>query len=89
MRRGRTIPASCRETIFEYPRSPYLPLLTARKISFGDLKSWVSKNGLEDTLRHLEREDVYFTVDEFKGKAPVRRDLLFVFWWMSVAWHLA
>lgn len=60
--------------IFGYPRSPYLEMLNARKISFGDLKSWISKNGLEVTLRHLEHEGVYFTVDEFKGKVPVKRN---------------
>ncbi|MGA7513099.1 MAG: hypothetical protein WBW46_09400 [Candidatus Sulfotelmatobacter sp.] len=60
-------------TIFQYPRSPYLPLLNARRIAFSDLKSWVSRYGLEASLRALELEGVYFTVDEFKGKVPVRR----------------
>jgi hypothetical protein len=60
-------------SIFNYPRSPYLPLLAAKRITFSDLKSWVSKYGLEAGLRTLEREGVYFTVDEFKGKTPVRR----------------
>jgi len=60
-------------SIFQYSRSPYLPLLAAKRITFSDLKSWVSKYGLEDSLRTLEREGVYFTVDEFKGKVPVRR----------------
>ena len=60
-------------SIFNYPHSPYLPLLAARRIAFSDLKSWVSKCGLENSLRRLEREGVYFTVDEFKGKVPVRR----------------
>jgi len=60
-------------SIFQYSRSPYLPLLSAKRITFSDLKSWVSKYGLEDALRTLEREGVYFTVDEFKGKIPVRR----------------
>lgn len=61
-------------SIFGYPRSPYLPLLAAKRITFRDLKSWVSRDGLEATLRTLELEGVYFTVDEFKGKVPVRRD---------------
>ena len=60
-------------SIFQYSRSPYLPLLARKRIAFTDLKSWVSKYGLEDALRTLEREGVYFTVDEFKGKVPVRR----------------
>ncbi len=60
-------------SIFQYSRSPYLPLLAAKRIAFSDLKSWVSKHGLEASLRILELEGVYFTVDEFKGKVPVRR----------------
>jgi hypothetical protein len=60
-------------SIFEYSRSPYLPLLSARRINFNDLKSWVLNDGLEAGLRTLEQEGVYFTVDEFKGKVPVRR----------------
>jgi hypothetical protein len=60
-------------SIFQYPRSPYLPLLAAKRITFSDLKSWVSRDGLEACLRTLELEGVYFTVDEFKGKVPVQR----------------
>lgn len=59
--------------IFRYARSPYLPLLAARHISFSDLSSWVGREGLEAALGRLEEEGVYITVDEFKGKAPLRR----------------
>lgn len=59
--------------IFNYPRSPYLPLLSAKKIKFDDVRSWIRRDGLEACLRILEQEGVYFTVDEFKGKTPVRR----------------
>lgn len=61
-------------SIFQYSRSPYLPLLAAKRIGFNDLKSWVSKYGLEAGLHALELEGIYFTVDEFKGKVPVRRN---------------
>jgi hypothetical protein len=60
--------------IFGYSRSPYLPLLAARKVTFEDLKQWVLRDGLEAALRTLELEGVYFTVDEFKGKIPVQRN---------------
>jgi hypothetical protein len=60
--------------IFNHPASPYRPLLDARHIGLGDLQSWVAKNGLEDSLRALQAEGVYFTVDEFKGKTPVQRN---------------
>ena len=60
--------------IFNHPASPYRPLLDAQHIGLGDLQSWVAKNGLEDSLRALQAEGVYFTVDEFKGKTPVQRN---------------
>lgn len=59
--------------IYGYAPSPYLKLLQPRKISFGDLSLWVSRDGIEATLRTLESEGIYFTVDEFKGRTPVRR----------------
>jgi hypothetical protein len=60
--------------IFNYPRSPYRKLLEPRKIAFADLKNWVSRDGLEGALRTLESEGVYFNVEEFKGRVPVRRN---------------
>ena len=62
------------KAIFEYPRSPYLKLLEPRRIQFADVKSWVGKHGIGGALRALEKEDVYLTVDEFKGKVPVVRN---------------
>lgn len=59
--------------IFRYPGSPYLPLLVARHISFSELRSWVTRDGLEAALERLKQEGVYVTVDEFKGKTPLRR----------------
>jgi hypothetical protein len=60
--------------IFQYSNSPYLNLMKPRNISFQVLKSWVSKDGIEASLRTLEREGVYFNVEEFKGRVPVRRN---------------
>ena len=60
--------------IFQYPASPYRHLLEPKKITFDDLCAWVGNGGLEAALRTLEEEGVYFTVDEFKGRVPVRRD---------------
>jgi hypothetical protein len=60
--------------VFGYAPSPYLKLLQPKKITFADLKSWVSRYGIEAALNTLEHEGVYFTVDEFKGKVPVVRE---------------
>jgi hypothetical protein len=62
------------KSIFGYSDSPYLKLLEPKRIRLTDLKSWVSQNGIEASLRILQNEGVYFTVDEFKGKIPVIRN---------------
>lgn len=60
--------------VFGYASSPYLRLLRARKIGFDEVKRWTEQEGIERTLERLRQEDVYFTVDEFKGKVPVNRN---------------
>jgi hypothetical protein len=60
--------------VYDYPKSPYLPLLEKRKIRFEDIKDWVEKDGIEPTLIRLQSEGIYFTVDEFKGKSKVDRN---------------
>jgi hypothetical protein len=59
--------------IFNYSRSPYRKLLDAQHIGFADLKRWIKWDGLDASLVRLSEAGVYFTVDEFKGKTPVRR----------------
>jgi len=60
--------------IFQYAHSPYLKLFEINKIKFIDLKTWVSRDGLESTLCKLANEGIYFTVDEFKGRVAVVRN---------------
>lgn len=60
--------------IFNYSKSPYLKLLEPKKIKFDDVKKLVEKDGIESTLNHLQKEGIYFTVDEFKGKTEVNRN---------------
>jgi hypothetical protein len=60
--------------VFQYTGSPYRKLFAHHRIGFEDLKSWVGQDGIEASLRRLEREGIYFTVDEFKGRVPVIRD---------------
>jgi len=62
-----------RRGIFENPRSPYLPLLEDAGCSFGDLEASVNSQGLEPTLENLRANGVYFTFEEYKGRAPVVR----------------
>src|SRR5262249_15127570 len=60
--------------IYGYERSPYRRLLQTRRIGFADVRKWVENNGVEETLTRLQQAGVYFTVDEFKGKAEVNRN---------------
>jgi hypothetical protein len=60
--------------IFQNAKSPYLKLLRPKQITLEDLKSWISRYGLEASLHALENEGVYFTVNEFKGVVPVKRN---------------
>lgn len=60
--------------IFNYSKSPYLKLLASKRIGLDEVKTWVSRDGLEGCLQTLCEEGVYFTVDEFKGRVPVTRN---------------
>ncbi|HEX7587897.1 MAG TPA: hypothetical protein VF478_06240 [Anaerolineae bacterium] len=59
--------------IFGYPRSPYLPLLKLAHCELGDIENIVRTHGLESALHALRAAGVYFTFEEFKGRAPVIR----------------
>jgi len=65
--------ALARTAIYDNPRSPYLRLLRNAGCRYGDLENSVRKIGLEETLGALFEEGVYLTVNEFKGRVPVRR----------------
>lgn len=60
--------------VFGYSKSPYLKFLSAKKITFQDIKLWVEKIGLEATLAKLQTEGIFFTVEEYKGKHEVSRN---------------
>lgn len=60
--------------VFGYQHSPYLPLLNRVRIGFDDIKKRVESGGIESTLKWLLSEGIYYTVDEFKGKTPVKRN---------------
>lgn len=62
-----------RQGIFNYPKSPYLPLLKFARCEMGDIENMVQQNGLESTLRALREAGVYVTFEEFKGRKPIER----------------
>ncbi len=60
--------------VFGNPRSPYLPLLQAARLTLPDAERLVSQCGLEGALRRLYEAGVYVTLDEFKGRRPIQRN---------------
>ena len=62
-----------RRAVFDQPSSPYRALFDHAGIEFADVERLVERDGLEGTLGALHGAGVYLTLDEFKGRAPVRR----------------
>jgi hypothetical protein len=59
--------------IFGNPHSPYRRLLEHAGYTFEDVRSLVTEQGLDRALSQLYKDGVYVTLDEFKGRASVRR----------------
>ena len=59
--------------IFDYPPSPYLPLLKQAHCEMGDIEDMIKIKGLEDTLISLRDAGVYVSFEEFKGRKPMVR----------------
>jgi hypothetical protein len=62
-----------RHAIYERGLSPYRELLDAAGCGYPDLERLVVRDGVEGALRTLVHHGVYLTVDEFKGRRPIRR----------------
>jgi hypothetical protein len=65
-----------RQRVYGPSGGPYRTLLDAAGCTYGDVETLVRREGLEGALRELARHGVYLTVDEFKGRRPVRRGSL-------------
>lgn len=61
------------QNIYGNARSPYLSLLKMVGCEFGDLKTLISKEGIEGGLSRLVDDGVYVTFDEFKGRKDAIR----------------
>lgn len=59
--------------VFRRPRSPYCKLLLWAGITPEQLMQWVDRHGVEGTLETLYDAGVYLSLDEFKGRMPIRR----------------
>jgi hypothetical protein len=77
-RREADFLALVRREVFGLARDPYRALLRHAGCEFGDLERLTQTEGVEGALGALARHGVYVTLDEFKGRAPVRRGALTV-----------
>ena len=71
--RGETVLDLVRRAIYARPSSPYARLLRHAGCTYGDLERLVRAAGVEGALRALLAAGVYLTVDELRGRQPVRR----------------
>jgi hypothetical protein len=60
--------------VYANTSSPYLKLLRHAGIELDDLRRCVHELGLQGTLEYLHEAGVYITLEELKGRQPVRRD---------------
>jgi hypothetical protein len=65
--------ALLRRGVYECPASPYLPLLRRAGITWEDVEGLVGDVGVEGALGRLYDAGVHVTLDEFKGRRPIRR----------------
>jgi hypothetical protein len=63
-----------RRGVYDRVESPYLPLLRRAGIAYPDLERLVRDHGVEGALAQLFDAGVRVTLDEFKGRRPIRRD---------------
>ncbi len=68
-----------RGPIFGHAPGPYKKLLRTAGLTVPDVERLLRLEGLEATLASLLEAGVYVTVDEFKGRVPIRRGSL-EFW---------
>jgi hypothetical protein len=59
--------------VYGYSRSPYRELLLHAGFEFEDVETLVHEVGLDAALSKLYDMGVYVTLDEFKGRTPIRR----------------
>ena len=71
--RGARFLALMARAVYGNPASPYRALLAHSGCAQGDLVRLVESDGVEGALQALAREGVYLTVEELKGRRPIRR----------------
>lgn len=70
-RRSENFLDFARRAIYDFPASPYLPLLRAAGCEWGDLQHLVADRGIEDALHELRRAGVRVSFEQVKGREPL------------------
>lgn len=73
-RRSEALLSIFERAVYENPASPYLPLLSRAGIELGDVAELLAGIGVEPTLMRLHDAGVKLSIDEFKGRVPIRRE---------------
>jgi hypothetical protein len=72
-RRSARLLALLRDRVYPRPTSPYLALLRHAGVTPEDIEALVDREGVEGALAQLAAVGVYVSLDEFKGRRPIRR----------------
>jgi hypothetical protein len=75
-RRGKNLIRNLTDGVLAVPGSPYRALLAHAGVTAGDLEELVRIEGVEGTLERLHDAGAYVSLDEFKGRTPIRRGSL-------------
>lgn len=68
--------ALVRDAVYGRADSPYLALLRHAGVEYGDVERLVRHDGVEGALSSLYDAGVHVSIDEFKGRRPIRRGQL-------------
>jgi hypothetical protein len=74
--RGTSLLQVVRDAIYAEPSSPYFALLRHAGVEYGDVARLVATEGVEGALGRLHAAGVHVTLDEVKGRRPLRRGSL-------------
>jgi hypothetical protein len=65
-----------RRAVFEHAASPYAPLFQQAAITHATCEQLVRDHGVEGALNRIHDAGVHVSLDEFKGRRPIRRGSL-------------
>jgi hypothetical protein len=74
--RGQRLLDRLQQDVFARPGSVYRRLFKHAGCEYRDAAAAIRQDGVEAALRSLFKSGIYLTVDEFKGRRPIRRGTL-------------